>query len=210
MASAITPHPGTIAALAGQALPGAQIDDLLVAGECAGLRWTRGEETGLSLLRFEGELLVQSWSAARHTGGGPWPNAGVTVEVVPLAIKRAAADRSSTHATMERYFAIRADVSRADELREMFREPMVVHGPGPTRVENLDEFVVRVKSEKDADPLLAFRADGVLCAGDRALLRWSYLNGEAVAAAGLTLYALDGGVVAERWQTSLREGVPWM
>ena len=184
MASAITPHPGTIAALAGQALPGAQIDDLLVAGECAGLRWTRGEETG--------------------------PTAGVTVEVVPLAIKRAAADRSSTHATMERYFAIRADVSRADELREMFREPMVVHGPGPTRVENLDEFVVRVKSEKDADPLLAFRADGVLCAGDRALLRWSYLKGEAVAAAGLTLYALDGAVVVERWQTSLREGVPWM
>ena len=210
MTDRATEHVTAIATLVAGALPDSHLDDLLIAGEYAGLRWTRGSGTGLSLLRFEGGVLVQSWNAARDPSAGSWPDDGANEHVVEAAVERAGTGAGAIRATLERYFAIRADVSRADQLREMFSEPMVVHGPGPTRVENLDEFVARVKSEKDAIPRLTFRADDVLHSGNRSLLRWSYLKGDSVAAAGLTLYAFHEGVVVERWQTSMPEGAGWV
>ncbi len=48
-----------------------------------------------------------------------------------------------------------------------------------------------------------------MCAGDRALMRWTYFEGSALLAVGLTMYAFEGGVIVERWQASLPAGVAW-
>ncbi len=136
-----------VATLAAEALPGARIHDLFVADGTAALRWTHRGATGLSLLRFETGVIVQSWSAARPADIGPWPGSEEPADFVELASLRARADPTATRSAMSRYCEIRANQSRADELRELFVDPMVVHGSGPTRVENMDEFVARVRAE---------------------------------------------------------------
>jgi len=187
---------------------GARVHDAVVGEGYAGTRWTNNARTGLTLHRIEDGLIVQSWSAARSAEAGPWPDdaRGVDPEVVAARSQR---DGSLALRTMERYLEVRAEQSRADELRSMFIDPMVVHGSGPTRVHSLDEFVENVRRELEETPRLTFRPDAIVCVGDRVLVRWTYLDGDAVAAAGLTLYAFDGSRVSERWQTSLPAGVGW-
>lgn len=213
MTESIDATPGSNARLVGslalEALSGMHVHDLIVDHEYAGVRWTRGEQTGLSLLRFAGNLPIQSWSAARSEGSGPWPATGDAQDLIDLAASRAAANASDTLATLERYYEIRADQSRADELRDMFIEPMVVHGSGGSRSSSLDRFVEHVRNEPHETPGIRFQPHRTVAAVDRAFLLWSYTDGPAVLGVGLTLYALDGGRIVERWQAELPAGMGW-
>jgi hypothetical protein len=188
---------------------GARVHDAVIGEGYAGTRWTNNARTGLTLHRIEDGLIVQSWSAARSAEAGPWPDAerGVDPEVVAGRTRQ---EEGDVRRVMDLYFDIRADQARADELRAMFAEPMVVLGSGPTRIESLDDFVERVLREPWDTPNIRFEPHEVVCSGERALLRWTYFDGDAVAAAGLTLYAFSGPTITERWQTSLPAGVGWL
>lgn len=194
-----------------EAFPGATIHDLFCEGEFAAVRWSRIDVTGLSMLRIPGDVtVVQSWTGTRQTGAGPWPDPEPPGDAVALAKQHAGKDPAPGRATLARYFEIRADQSRASELRSMFAEPMVVHGPGPTRVEDLDQFIERVRRETEGENPLRFRPDHSICSGDRALLRWTYFAGDTLAAAGLTMYAFQVGVIVNRWQASLPDLLAWL
>ena len=56
----------------------------------------------------------------------------------------------------------------------LFVDPMIVHGPGPTREENLKEFGRRVAAERQTMPGSVMAALDCFVAGNKAMLRWSY------------------------------------
>ncbi|MCE7928318.1 MAG: nuclear transport factor 2 family protein [Chloroflexi bacterium CFX7] len=197
-----------LARLATEALPDSEVCDLIVDGPYAGLRWMRDGQAGLTLLRIVSGLPVQSWTAVCEVGSGQWPGGPVAEDLVALAARRANSDASATRATMDRYLEIRADQSRAEELRPMFADPMVVHGPGPTLTSGIDAFIARVRDEPRETPGVRTRWHHIAVAGDRAFVRWTYFDGPDLIQAGHTLYALRDGVIVERWQAALpgREG----
>jgi hypothetical protein len=91
---------------------------------------------------------------------------------------------------MTRYLEIRR-THEAEGLRELFVDPMIVHGPGATRDESLNEFVRRVTAEP---PGFTMQAHDCFVAGNKAILRWSYTHPNPTTEqpspiAGLTLYA---------------------
>ena len=118
-------------------------------------------------------------------------------------------------AAMARYVEIR-QTREAEGLRELFIDPMVVHGPGLTREERLNEFISRVATELDLDTLPGpgMQAPDRIVAGNKALLRWNYWHPNPTLTkpsplAGLTLYAFRSGKIAERWQAGLPPGTGW-
>lgn len=199
----------TIAELSLEAVGPSRVHDLFVADTHAAVRWSHGSTTGLSLLRFADGVLVQSWSAARPDSAGPWPGPEDPGDLLTRAANRAQSNASTTRSAMEQYCEIRAEHARADELRGLFIDPMVVHGSGPTRIESIEEFVERVRNEPAVTPAVRFQPDHLVFSGDRALLRWSYFDGPVLQAAGLTMYAIRDRVIVERWQASLPAGAGW-
>jgi hypothetical protein len=59
-------------------------------------------------------------------------------------------------------------------LRDLFVDPMVVHGPGPTGAESLKEFIRRVATELEIAPGLAMEPHDCIVAGAKAIYRLSY------------------------------------
>ena len=114
---------------------------------------------------------------------------------------------------MARYFEIR-QTREADGLRDLFVDPMVVHGPGPTRAESLEEFISRVATELETTPGWKMTAEDCFVARSKAILRWNYWHPNPIPAnpspvAGLTLYEFRSGKIAERWQAALPGGTGW-
>ena len=112
---------------------------------------------------------------------------------------RANPEEAVIAAAMARYQQIRR-TREAEGLRELFVDPMIVHGPGPTREEYLDEFVRRVAAERQTMPGSVMEAPDCLLAGNKAILRWSYSHPDSTVAkpspiVGLTLYAFWAGNV---------------
>lgn len=189
-------------------LPGAVAHDAFVSDGHVAVRWSRDGWTGQSLMRFVDGNVVQMWTTARPPEFGAWPDTGDPEGALQAVVRRASMDHAPARKTIERYCEIRGNQARAEELRAMFIDPMVVHDSGRPRVADIDTFIQRVRDE--VDERLVFRADQVVCSGDRAIMRWTYLRDSALIQAGLTIYAFRDGVIAERWQTPLPDGLPWL
>ncbi len=168
---------------------------------------------GISVTRFIDGQFAEIWFAPRSTEVGPWPNlthsrAGWSVAEDPISTEEAA-----LAAAMARYVKIR-QTREAEGLRELFLDPMIVHGPGPTRAESLDEFIHRVATELETTPGYVMTAPDCVVAGNKAVLRWNYWHPNPSLAqpsplAGLTLYAFHPGKIVERWQAALPPGTGW-
>jgi hypothetical protein len=198
------------------------VDDLIAEGDRLGIAFTTTETQprtgrkiayGLMVTRFAEGQFAEIWSAPRSAEVGPWPNLGATRAEWSVAAEPPSGEETAIAAALARYFEIR-QTRQAEGLRELFVEPMVVHGPGPTRAEILDEFIRRVATELDLTPGLEFAAPDCFVAGGKSFVRWSYChpNPSLTApspVAGLTLYAFRSGKIAERWQAGLPPGTGW-
>ena len=172
------------------------------------------ERRGIELVRFAGGQFAEIWLAPRSAEAGPWPHLACTRAEWSIA-----EDPLSPHteaaiaAAMARYFEIR-QTREADGLRDLFVDPMVVHGPGPTRAESLEEFSSRVATELETTPGWKMTAQDCFVARSKAIVRWNYWHPNPTPAnpsplAGLTLYEFSSGKIVERWQAALPGGTGW-
>jgi hypothetical protein len=164
----------------------------------------------ISVTRLLGGQFAEIWLARRSPEYGPWPNLTHSREEWSIAQDPLSPKEAVVAAAMLRYQEIR----EAEALRELFVDPMVVHGPGATREERLDEFIARVATELKTTPGQVMEAPDCLVAGSKAILRWSYSHLRPTPAnpspiAGLTLYAFRSGKVVERWQVGLPPSIGW-
>ena len=176
-----------------------------------------GEATaqhGLEVFRFVDGQVAEAWITQRPAAYGPWPNAASSRAAWSVAEEDTLSpDEESIAAAMMRYQEIRR-TWEAEGLRDLFVDPMIVHGPGATREERLDEFVHRVAAEPHTSPGLAPEFPDCFVAGSKAILRWSYTHPHPTPeqpspSAGLTLYAFHAGKIVERWQGALPDGTGW-
>lgn len=198
------------------------VHDLVAQGDRLGIAFTTTETHprtgakiayGLMVMRLADGQFAEIWSAPRSGEVGPWPNLSQSRAEWTIAAALPSPGEATIAAALERYFEIR-QTHEAEGLRELFVEPMVVHGPGPTRTEILVEFIQRVATELDITPGLKFEAPDCFVAGNKAFVRWSYWHPNPSLAApspfaGLTLYAFRAGKIAERWQAGLTAGTGW-
>jgi hypothetical protein len=101
------------------------------------------ERRGIAVVRFVGGQLAEIWLAPRSADAGPWPHLACTRAQWSIAEDPLSSTEAAIAAAMARYFEIR-QTREADGLRDLFVDPMVVHGPSPTRAESLEEFISRV------------------------------------------------------------------
>lgn len=176
-----------------------------------------GEKTTqyrMEVHRFVDGQFAETWITPRPAEYGPWPNAARSRAEWSVAAEDALSpEEESIAAAMTRYQEIRR-TWEAEGLRALFVDPMIVHGPGATREERLDEFVRRVAAEPHTSPGLTAAFPDCFVAGSKAILRWSYTHPHPTPAqpsplAGLTLYAFRAGKIVERWQGELPRGTGW-
>jgi hypothetical protein len=105
----------------------------------------------ISVLRLVAEQFAEAWIASRSSGHGPWPDLPENRAGWSVAADVLTSEEAAIAASMARYQEIRR-TREAESLREVFVDPMIVHGPGPTREESLDEFVRRVATERQTMP----------------------------------------------------------
>src|SRR5215472_13831501 len=115
---------------------------------------------------------AEMWIASRPPEYGPWPNLDRSRAEWSVAGDPLHPEEAEIAAAMARYEEIRR-TWQTEGLRELFVDPMVVHGPGATRTENLDEFVRRVAAEPHTTPGSVMKALDCVVAGSKAILRWS-------------------------------------
>ena len=169
---------------------------------------------GIGVIRFEEGKCAETWTARRLSEYGLWPNSPDTRAAWSVAETDALSrEEEAIAAAMTLYQEIRR-TNDAERLRELFIDPMVVHGPGATREERLEEFVRRVASEPHDAPGYTTAWHDCFVAGRKALMRWSYVHPHPTPArpspiSGLTLYAFRAGKVVERWQGELPRGTGW-
>ena len=195
------------------------VHDLVAQGDRLGIAFTTTETHprtgakiayGLMVMRFADGQFAEIWSAPRSGEVGPWPNLSQSRAEWTIAAALPSPGEATIAAALERYFEIR-QTHEAEGLRELFVEPMVVHGPGPTRTEILDEFIQRVATELEITPGLKFEAPDCFVAGNKAFVRWSYWQPNPSLAApspfaGLTLYAFSGGQNSRAVASGLNRG----
>jgi SnoaL-like domain len=156
---------------------------------------------------------AEIWLARRSPEYGPWPNLASSCEEWSVAEDPLSPQESVVSAAMTRYLEIR-QTREAEGLRELFVDPMIVHGPAATREEHLEEFISRVATELETTPDQVMEAPDCCVARLKAIPRWSYSHPHPTPAkpspiAGLTLYAFRSGKVVERWQAVLPPGIGW-
>ena len=200
------------------------VQDLVAHRDHVGILFTvmrsdaqTGVETaryGLAVHRFVDGQCAETWLTWRPAEYGPWPNAaGSRAEWSVAAEDALSPEEESIAAAMTRYQEIRR-TWEAEGLRALFVDPMIVHGPGATREERLDEFVHRVAAEPSVSPGLTVAFPVCFVAGSKAILLWSYTHPHPTPAqpspvAGMTLYAFRAGKIVERWQGELPRGTGW-
>ncbi len=200
-----------------------KVHDLVAHGDRVGHVFTRTEthprsgaasEThGIEVARFADGKFAEIWLAPRSAEVGPWPNLAHSRAEWSVATDPSTPEEVAIAAAMARYIEIR-QTREAEGLRELFIDPMVVHGPGPTREERLDEFISRVATELDTMPGSMMQAPDCFVAGNKAVVRWNYWHPNPTLTnpsplAGLTLYAFRSGKIVERWQAGLPPGTGW-
>jgi SnoaL-like domain len=200
------------------------VHDLVAHRDRVGALFTRtmsDPQTGAKIVkhaigvtRFVEGQFAETWIAPRPSEHGPWPNAVQSrAEWSVTTDDTLRPEEAAIAAAMARYQEIRR-TWQAEGLRELFVDPMIVHGPGATREERLDEFVRRVAAEPHTSPGLTAEFPDCFVAGSKAILRWSYTHPHPTPAqpspiAGLTLYAFHTGKIVERWQGELPRGTGW-
>jgi SnoaL-like domain len=167
----------------------------------------------ISVTRLVDGRFVEIWRARRSPEYGPWPNLAQSCEEWSVAEDPLTPQESVVSAAMTRYLEIR-QTREAEGLRELFIDPMLVHGPGATREERLEEFISRVATELETTPGQVMEAPDWFVAGRKSILRWGYSHPHPTPdkpspIAGLTLYAFRSGKVVERWQAGLPPGTGW-
>jgi hypothetical protein len=202
-----------------------KVHDLVAHGDRVGHVFTRiethprtgaaSEAHGIEVARFADGKFAEIWLAPRSAAAGPWPNIARSRAEWSVAQDPSTPEEVAIAAAMARYVEIR-QTREAEGLRELFIDPMVVHGPGPTREERLDEFISRVATELELETLPGpgMQAPDCIVAGNKALVRWNYWHPNPTLTnpsplAGLTLYAFRSGKIAERWQAGLPPGTGW-
>jgi len=169
---------------------------------------------GIGVIRFVEGQFAETWIAPRSSEHGPWPNAAHSrAEWSVAADDTLRPEEAAIAAAMARYQEIRR-TWQAEGLRALFVDPMIVHGPGATREERLDEFVRRVAAEPHTNPGLAAAFPDCFVAGSKAIMRWSYMHPHPTPEqpspiVGLTLYTFRAGKIVERWQGELPHGTGW-
>jgi SnoaL-like domain len=174
---------------------------------------TSSDRHGIEVARFDDGKFAEIWIAPRSAESGPWPNLGSSRAEWSIVNDPPTPEEATIAAAMVRYGQIR-QTREAAGLRDLFVDPMVVHGPGPTRAESLDEFIRRVATELDITPGLTMEPHDCIVAGAKAFYRWSYRHPNPALSnpspiADLTLYAFRAGKIAERWQAALPGGTGW-
>jgi len=168
----------------------------------------------IGVTRFVEGQFAEMWIAPRASAYGPWPNAAQSrAEWSVAAEDTLRPEEAAIAAAMTRYQEIRR-TREAEGLRDLFIDPMIVHGPGNTREERLDEFVHRVATELHTIAGQTFECLDCFVAGSKAIMRWSYAHPHPTPTqpspiAGLTLYAFRAGKIVERWQGELPHGTGW-
>ena len=200
-----------------------KVHDLVAHGDRVGHVFTRtethprtgaaGETHGIEVARFADGKFAEIWLAPRSAAVGPWPNLDRSRAEWSVAQDPSTPEEVAIAAAMARYVEIR-QTREAEGLREMFIDPMVVHGPGPTREERLDEFISRVATELDTTPGWVAQAPDCFVAGNKAVARWNFWHPNPTLTnpsplAALTLYAFRSGKIVERWQAGLPPGTGW-
>jgi len=102
----------------------------------------------------------------------------------------------------------RGDVSVAGEV---CASELVQHDPFTTRLTDLDTYVAYLEEVRRAFPDLVLATEDVVAEGDRVVVRWSFTGthqdqmrdlaatGRRVAFAGMSMYRLAEGRIAEIW-----------
>jgi hypothetical protein len=105
----------------------------------------------IAVLRLLDGTFAEIWLARRSPEYGAWPNLDRNRAEWSVADDPPHSEETAIAAAMARYVEIR-QTREAEGLRELFVDPMIVHGPGATREESLDEFVRRVAAEPQTTP----------------------------------------------------------
>lgn len=168
---------------------------------------------GIQIIRYEDGKMAETWIAVRPSEEGAWPKTFKQENWSFSDSDEITESEKPVFQAMIRYQEIRW-THEAEGLRDLFIEPMIIHGPGPTRTESLDELVERVKNEPKAAPGLKSVWNDMFVANNKAVMRWTYIMPPPVSetiryVSGQTLYQFEKGKIVERWQAEIPRGMGW-
>jgi hypothetical protein len=92
----------------------------------------------IAVLHLLDGQFAEIWIASRMPGYGPWSNLAQSRAEWSVADDPPRPEEAANAAAMAYYIEIR-QTREAEGLRELFVDPMIVHGPGATREESLDD-----------------------------------------------------------------------